>query len=102
MTTKAASEVALGELHSKVAKVMSNALSNIETAQELFEENPEAIDRPEVSAPLLGVITKFLSDNKITCVAEESEAMTDLQKRLENKRKRRLNVGNVVHLVPED
>lgn len=102
MTTKAATEGDLGALHSKVAKVMANALSNIETAQELFEENPEAVDRPEVSAPLLGVITKFLNDNKISCVPEESEELSDLAKRLENKRQKRRQVGNVVHLVSED
>lgn len=96
MSREAASEDSLGKLHSKVAKVMTNALDVFETAQDRYLEDPESVEIvPEVSASLLGVITKFLSDNKISCVSSESEQMSDLEARLKNKRKR---VGNVVHL----
>lgn len=99
MTTNAANEKDLGGLHNKVAKVMSQALDVVDKAQEVYLENPsleELGPAPEVSAPLLSVITKFLNDNKITCVPEESAGLSDLEQRLKNKRKR---VGNVVHMT---
>lgn len=98
MTVKAATEEALGSLHSKVAKVMSNALAVFEKSQENFLDAPteEQIAPPEVNASLLSVITKFLNDNKITCVPEESAELSELAERLKNKR--RMRVGNVVHL----
>lgn len=101
MTTGAAKEGLLGNLHNKVARVMVNALDVHEKAQEnyLKSEDEDAIE-PVLSAPLLGVITKFLNDNKITCVPEESAGLSELEERLKNKRNRRA-VGNVVHLTDE-
>lgn len=95
MTVKAAKEEALGVLHAKVAKVMSGALDVFEDQQdEYLRGNLE--DAPEVNASLLSVITKFLADNKITCVPEESAEVSELAERLKNKRRKR--VGSVVHL----
>ena len=107
MTDKAASETALGDLHGKVARVMANALTTVELAQDMFIDDPEAFkdddghikDLPTVSAPLLTVITKFLADNKISCVPAESAAVSELEQRLKAKRRR---VGNVVHLNEEE
>lgn len=101
MTVKAAPEEALGLLHAKVAKVMSGALQVFEHAQEEYLRGThEDMDMPEVNASLLSVITKFLSDNKITCVPEESGEVSDLAQRLKGKRTRK--VGNVLHLVQDD
>ena len=107
MAKTAASEDVLGALHSKVATVMTRALDQLGRAQERYEEavdadptNLELIAlKPETPAALLGVMTKFLSDNKITCVPEESKEVSELAERLKNKRRR---VGNIVHLVQED
>ena len=105
MTIKAATETQLGELHAKVATVMTNALDVVAKAQEQYLEN-EADDigpMPEVSAPLLGVMTKFLSDNKISCLIEESGAMGELAQTLAEKRSaRRKRVGNVVHMTEHE
>ena len=104
MTTNAASEKNLGSLHDKVAKVMVNALEVVEKAQQVYLELPvedTVGPAPEVSAPLLGVITKFLADNKISCVPEESAGMSELAQRLANKNKRK-SVGNVVHMTGTD
>jgi len=104
MTTNAASEKNLGSLHDKVAKVMVNALEVVEKAQQVYLELPvedTVGPAPEVSAPLLGVITKFLADNKISCVPEESAGMSELAQRLANKNKRK-TVGNVTHLTGTD
>ena len=111
MTIKAATEDALGQLHNKVAKVMVQALDVYDASQivyleltEAAHDNPELLETipdkpPEVSATLLGTITKFLNDNKITCVPEESAGLSDLAQRLQNKRKR---VGNVVHMSVDE
>lgn len=98
MTTKAATEEALGELHGKVAKVMSNALDVAEKAQEVYleAEGEDIGPPPEVPASLMSVITKFLADNKISCVPAESQGVSALEQRLKNKNRR--SVGNVVHL----
>lgn len=104
MSKSAASEEALGELHTKVAKVMTRALDQIDKAQDIFDENvdgadPEAAMRPEVSPAMLSAITKFLADNKVTCNPAESENMSDLQRHLKNKKRR--SVGNVVPMHEE-
>ncbi len=111
MTTNAASEQELGKLHNKVAKVMVRALDQFEKSQDVYdtvlinaEDNPDSlIARPEISPALLGVMTKFLNENKITCTPEESETMSELEQTLADKRTRRRprkQVGNVVHMDP--
>jgi hypothetical protein len=108
MSKGAATEQALGELHAKVAKVMTNAIVQIEHAQSLYEAMPDEdkqekglIDPPALSAPLMGVMTKFLADNSITCAPDASEEVTGLERALANKAKRRRQVGNVTHFVDE-
>lgn len=105
MTNKRATENQLGDLHNKVAVVMTNALDVTEKAQRLYLEAPEdsLVDavRPEVPATLLSVITKFLADNKITCVPEESGAGNVLQDKLNGLRQRK-RVGNVVHMTESE
>lgn len=109
MTTKAATEESLGLLHEKVAKVMTNVLDVYEVSQEVYlaaaeqvGDNPELLAAlpaaPEVSAPMLSAITKFLNDNKISCEASTEGAASELAKTLEERRKNRRKVGNVVHL----
>lgn len=100
MTVKAAKEEALGVLHARVAQVMTGALDVFDHRQkEYLQGTHDDMEAPEVNASLLSVITKFLADNKITCVPEESKEVSELAERLKNKRRR---VGNVVHLVQED
>jgi hypothetical protein len=118
MSNKAATEDDLGNLHNKVAKVMTNALTQIEVAQEQFGtlqeaagDDPELIagildKRPEVSPALLSAMTKFLADNHITC-NDEQGAASGLKDTLAGKRKRsangaRIGVGNVVPFAPDD
>lgn len=83
MSKKAATEGELAELHSKVARAMSELLTT--------DPNPA----------LLGVITKFLKDNEITAVIDESEEMTDLAKKLAEKKQRKA-VGNVIPMAMDD
>lgn len=103
MTKGRATESQLGDLHNKVAQVMVNALDVVERAQDVYLDAPvdSLVDavRPEVPATLLSVITKFLSDNKITCVPEEASTGNALQGKLDGMRARRKQVGNVVHMT---
>ena len=111
MTKSAATENALGELHSKVAKIMHKALDQFEVKQEMFETlSARAKDDDDVellvqvldkdaspNASFLSVVTKFLNDNKISCAVEESAELTGLAARLAGKKKKR--VGNVTYLA---
>lgn len=108
MTKGPATEGALGDLHSKVAEVMTNALRNIETAQMNWANTPvtdsddELVmphDPPEVNPALLSVMVRFLDSNKITCTTADSGALSDLERQLEEKRKRRglKVVGGISH-----
>lgn len=93
---------------------MVRILDQVEKAQDKFDdiiaevEATEDTERlkdlvmPEVSPAMLGAMTKFLSDNKITCLPEESNEMSELAKTLAQKRTRRRAVGNVVPFETED
>lgn len=103
----AAKESKLGELHEKVATVMVRILDQVEQAQDKFEQMVQQEDlselvMPEISPAMLGAMTKFLSDNKITCLPEESDQMSELAKTLAQKRTKRRAVGNVVPFNEED
>lgn len=111
----AASEKDLGALHNKIAKVMGNALDQIDLNQQAYElsvtkaiesEDPDSVPlaAPELNPALLSVIERFLVNNKITCVPEEGNEMGELEQKLAAKRDRRARrqVGNVVHLEEDD
>lgn len=96
----AATEGALGNLHNKVAVVMSNALDQLAVQQVAYdaamakaieEEDPELAPaaEPALNPALLSVIVRFLDGNKITCVPEAGNAMGDLERRLQEKMARR-------------
>ena len=97
-----ASEIILGDLHSKVATVMINALDHIEKAQEVYEKTDveilaeKGMEQPEINPALLSVMVRFLDANKITCAPAEGNGMSDLEKRLAAKAKGRRSVGNVI------
>lgn len=105
----AASENLLGTLHNKVATVMVGILDTTEKAIEAYKEASETADaetlatmqRPELSPAMLSAMTKFLSDNNITCNPEEDSAQSELEQRLASKRRRKA-VGNVVPIRDED
>lgn len=109
MSKNAATEAELGQLHEKVAKVMTRAIVQIEQAQAIYEALPTEqkqeqglIDPPALSAPLMGVITKFLADNSITCAPAESSEMGGLERALKEKNEKRSlrQAGNASNVVP--
>lgn len=98
-----ASENELSELHKKLAQSFSKQLDQSDRASVLLseygDELPEAVvsfleDVSTVSPALLTAVAKFLKDNEITCVVEETEEMSELASILQNKRRAR--VGNVI------
>lgn len=110
MTNKiTATDKELGKLHAKVAQVMLKALESSDTAglllDEFMDELPEKVvdfleKQVTVNPALLQAVTKFLKDNEVTCQIDEDESMSDLQKRLAEKRTRK-SVGNVEYLDHE-
>ena len=105
MTTKGpATEADLGNLHSKIATVMTKALDQIEQRQENWSNADSATqdDPPEVNPALLSVMVRFLDANKITCAPEAGNSMNELEKKLAAKKQTRRQVGNVVHLEQDD
>jgi len=112
-----ATEKELSVLHKKVATVLLKKLESADQATYLLAKYSDIDDEepllPEdvrdylekqmdASPALLTVITKFLKDNDITAVVDESKEMSDLDKALEAKRSRRKSVGNVIPLKEED
>lgn len=100
----AATDKELSELHKKVASTLMKQLSSTDTAQILLDEHgadlPDEVreyleEQVGASPALLKVCTGFLKDNGITAVIEESKEMSDLEKRLAEKSKRKA-VGTVV------
>jgi hypothetical protein len=97
-----ATDAVLGELHGKLAKSMLAALTASEQAAALLEEYSEELPgavqaflvrTADTNPALLTAVAKFLKDNSITCAIEDNDEMSELEKRLQDKRKR---VGNVV------
>jgi len=104
MAKGSAPEAELGDLHAKIARVMSKVLTSYEKASDAFLELIEAgaepeqlLEFPEVSPAMLSVITKFLADNKITAVPEENKETSDLARQLQDRQARReARKGNVI------
>jgi hypothetical protein len=95
----------LGELHGRLTKAMLASLASCDTATDLLNEYraelPEAVTEfleklSDVNPSLLTAIAKFLKDNAITCAIEDNDEMSELEKRLVQKRKR---VGNVIPMT---
>lgn len=115
----AATESELSKLHSMVAKNLIKQLEDRDKAKDLIDITLDIKDLPKevqdwiqetrlhlikmtrVSPALIGVITKFLKDNDITAVIEESPEMSDLEQRLAQKKARKI-VGNVIPIKDDE
>lgn len=105
-----ATEKELAELHNKVARQLARQLENADMALMLLHDHRDECPEPVIeflekcsiaSPALLTIAAKFLKDNDITCLVEDSKEMSDLEKRLAAKKERKA-VGNVLPLLPED
>ena len=84
MSTKTASTDALAELHNAVAKTLLDLVK----------------DPDLCNAAILGAATKFLKDNNITAIVEDNTALSEMQKKIQERQQRR-KFGNVVPLAGE-
>ena len=100
----AATDKELSELHKKVSGVLLRQLDSATYAASLLarfrDELPDEVrefimKQVDASPALLTVCTRFLKDNNVTAVVEDSKELSDLEKRLATKRERKV-VGNVV------
>ena len=91
-----ASDKELSVLHKQVASAFSQALQAKEEAQQLLDEHgselPDAVkwflEKYAVPNPsLLAAATKFLKDNNITCVIEDSAELSNTARLLQEKRR---------------
>ena len=96
-----ATESSLSALHAQIARVMKRELDVYESAQNWFlkfgdtpytTEDGETVEfpqPPQMPPALLSAITKFLKDNDVTAVPEDSDELSELEQALAVKRKRR-------------
>lgn len=93
---------ALSELHETLARHMLRALDTSDQAKKLLEQYPELPDgvreflrvRGSDNPALFTAVTKFLKDNNITTVIDDSKEMSELEARL--KAKKKISVGNII------
>ena len=99
-----ASETELAKLHGRVAQSMLTALDNQTTASALIAEFgaelPQEVlafmEKVRTRNPaLLTAVSKFLKDSDITAALDDSDTMTELEKRLSAKRNRPRSVNDV-------
>lgn len=98
----AADEKILGDLHTKVAEVLSIALDGEELPgyTEEDEDGNEIVTPPKrltPSAAIIAAATKFLKDNNITAVASKDNALGELEKKLAERQQKKM-----AKATPED
>lgn len=87
MSKRAATEDKLGELHEALADNLIDRLRNGERVWD--SKSGQFVQLDSCTPSTLNVITRFLSDNDITCVAEEASRIGELQRAMDERRKRR-------------
>jgi hypothetical protein len=86
-----ASEVALGELHGAVARVLTEQITHKEEETRITDDGEVESTGQEVytaSPATIAAAIKFLKDNQITCDVEQEENMSNLKDALAKKQKR--------------
>lgn len=113
MAKGAANEKALGGLHSKLAGVFIKVLERYETQMDAVdalkngelehEMLDELLSQDTMPNPaMLSAISKFLKDNEIMYDTEEVQQLSDLERRLADRRKKRENVVSLTSLPRAD
>lgn len=86
----AADETALGDLHNKVALVLSDLLDGTELPT--GEQNDDGEEIKQVMPPSAATITaaiQFLKNNNITCTPAKDNALGELQEKIAAREARR-------------
>lgn len=110
MAKGAASEVALGGLHSTLARVFTRVLEKYEKSLAALENIPAdeieadmiealmAISEPNPA--MLSAVSKFLKDNDIGMDSDEVDQLNETERRLQEARKKRQASGMNLSVVP--
>lgn len=107
MAKGAASEEALGGMHSLLARVFIKTLEKYERQldeigrEEIESDLVEAMmEKFEPNPAMLSAVAKFLKDNDIGLDSEEVDALNATERRLSESRERRRSAGLNLSLVP--
>ena len=96
----ATSDKELGKLLDAISMVLEAQVS--EALPVLDEEGKETNEKYYTASPaLLTVAARFLKDNNITCVVEDSKSLSQLKDKLAQ-RKKRGKVFSIDHLSEKD
>lgn len=108
MSKGSANELSLGNLHNTLTRVYTKILTRYENkldeeaTEQLTSDNledemvEELVDSGVFINPaMLTAVAKFLKDNSISFDSEELEKLGSLERRLQDKQKRRANVVNL-------
>lgn len=89
----AADETALGDLHTKVAEVLTLALDGEELPGFTDPDTGEVVPPKKLapSAAIIAAATKFLKDNNITCAPAQDNALGELEKKMRARKAKRVN-----------
>lgn len=103
MAKGAANERALGDLHSKIARVFNRVLETYEERLDAPDVEVDADDpmgQPDKmpSPIMLGAITKFLKDNAVAFDTEEIEQLSATQERLAARKAKRGKLASLTTL----
>tara|TARA_Y100000296_G_scaffold66371_1_gene78399 strand:+ start:31115 stop:31462 length:348 start_codon:yes stop_codon:yes gene_type:complete len=113
MAKGAANEKSLGGLHSKLAQVFIKVLERYENQMDVVSKlqsgelesdmMDELLSQDTMPNPaMLSAISKFLKDNEIMYDTEEVKSLSDLERRLADRRKQRENVVSLTSLPRVD
>lgn len=89
----AADETKLGELHNKVAEVLTNALEGQQLPDYTDPDTGEVVKgaKLEPSGAVLTAAIQFLKNNNITCAPGENNALGALEAKMRERQEKRNN-----------
>lgn len=87
----AADESKLGNLHDKVAEVLSGALDGTQMPDYVDPDTEEVITgaKIEPSAAIITAAIQFLKNNNITCAPSDNNALGELEKKMKARQAKR-------------
>jgi len=110
MAKGAATEKQLGDLHSKLATILSKVLEGYDKKMDLVNQVLEAADPEdkmisvlleqniEPSPAMLSAVAKFLKDNEISVDSQELNQLSAQEERLANRKRNRPNLASITDL----
>jgi hypothetical protein len=104
MAKGASTPVSMGKLHLKLTELFLTILNKYENDLSALDNvGDELLDGLAAegmmpSPAMLSAVSKFLKDNDITMETETLDELTDMERRLKNRRENRPNLASVTNL----